>query len=138
MTDESGHNRDKRCEDAHHAIQAQMADFLRDASSDGVQQARAIHGLTQRQSASGQDNYGPQEVIEIFLSQDTRTEEEDNRNDRYYSHISEHALELMAEAPQDDCGNGYDRDEPLDAREFVPHWSNGHNGGVTAWLEGNE
>ena len=136
MADERRHNRNQRGKDAHHTIQTQVANLLSDAYGNGMQQARAIHSLTQSQTASGQDYYRPQEVIEVFLRQDSRAKEEGDRNDGNYAHVPEETFELVAETPQHDGGNRYDGDEPLDAGEFVSHWSDGYDGRVAAWSEG--
>ena len=138
MADERGHHCDQSSKDAHHTVQTQVSDFLGDAYGDGMQQAGTIHCLAQSQTASGQDDYRPQEVIEVFFRQDTSAEEENYWNDRNNAHVSEEAFELVAEAPQDDGGNCYDGDEPLDPGELVFHWPDGDDGGVSAWLEGYE
>ena len=138
MTDKRRHNSNERSEHAHNTVQAHIAHLLRNALGNGMQQAGAIHSLSKRQATSSQDNDGPQEIIEIFFSQDTRTEEQENRDDSNDTHISKDSFELVARTPERDGrqrNNGY---EPLDAGEFVFHGSYGHDCGIPAWLESHE
>ena len=103
-----------------------------------MQQAGTIDCLPESETACGENDDGPEEVIEIFFCQNPRPEEEHDRNDSNDSHIPKHAFELVAQAPENDSRDRDDGDEPLDPREAVSHWSDSDDGGVAARAEGRE
>ena len=103
-----------------------------------MQETRRVDCLSKSQTACSEDDDGPQEVVEVFFGQNAGTEEEDDRDNSHHAHIAEDAFELVADTPEYDGEKGGYRDEPLNAGEAILHRSDGDDGSVAAWTEGNE
>lgn len=99
---ESGDDEDHGGEDDQHAVQAEMVDFLGDAASDCGEQARRGDCLAEAEATGGEDNDRPKEVVEVFLVEDTGTEEQYHRYDRDHAHVAKDMLEVVASTPQAD------------------------------------
>ena len=138
VADESSDDEDQSREDEQDAIETEVFDALCDGSSDGVEEAGRVDCFAERETARGQDDDCPEEVVEVFFCQDAGAEEEDDGDDGDDAHVAEHGLELVAHAPEDDGCDGDDRDEPLNAGEFVFHGANRHDGRVASRPEGYE
>ena len=138
MADEGGDDEDQGGEDDQDAVQAHALHLVRDGAGDGVQEAGGGDGLAEGEAAGGEDDDGPEEVVEVFLGQDAGAEEEDERDDGHDAHVAKDVLELVRHAPQDDRHNRDPADEPLDACELVLHGPDRHDGGAFSRLEGDE
>lgn len=138
VADEGGDDEDQAREDEQHGVQAEALDADGDLARDGVQEARAVDGLAEREAAGGQDDDGPQEVVEVLLGEDAGAEEQDDRDDGDHAHVAEDVLELVAHAPQHDGGERHERDEPLHAREAVLDGAHGDDRRALAGLEADE
>lgn len=111
--DESGDDEDQGGEDDEDGVEAQALDACSDGVGDGVQEARAVDGFAEGEAAGCEDDDGPEEVVEVFFGEDAGAEEEDEGDDGYDAHVAEYVLELLADAPEDNCAKGDERDEPL-------------------------
>lgn len=138
MTDERRNNQDQAAEHNQHTIQTHPLDLLGDAVGDGVEQAGAVDGFAERETAGGEDDDGPEEVVEVLLGEDAGAEEEHDGDDGDDAHVAEDGLELVGDAPEDDGEDGDDADEPLDAGEPVAHAADRHDGRALAGLEGEQ
>ena len=103
-----------------------------------MQETGRVDCLSKSQTACSEDDDGPQEVVEVFFGQNAGTEEEDDRDNSHHTHIAEDAFELVADTPEYDGEKGGYRDEPLNAGEAILHRSDGDDGSVATWTEGNE
>ena len=99
VTDERRNNQNKPAEDAQHAVETHALDVSGDGLGDGVQQTRGVYGFTQREAARGEDDDGPEEIVEVFFGEDACAEEEDEGDDGYDAHVAEDVFELVADAP---------------------------------------
>jgi hypothetical protein len=93
-----GYQNDRR-EDNGHAIQTQAADAFGDDVRNGVQQTGAVDDCAERETSGSKNNDGPQEVVEVFVSQDTSPKEYGHRNDGNDAHVSKVPLKAAAETP---------------------------------------
>lgn len=138
VADERCDDEDEGAEDDEDAVKAHAVDSVGDGSRDGVQQARGGDGFAQGQAASGQDDDGPEEIVEVFLGQDAGAEEGDDGQDGDDAHVAEDVFELVAHAPEDDGDEGDAADVPLHTCESVSHRSDRGDGGAFAGVEGSE
>ena len=138
MADKGGNDEDQCGEHDQDAVETHALDFVRDGTGDGVEETGGGDGFAEREAASGEDDDGPEEVVEVFFCQDAGAEEEDERDDGHDAHVSEDVLELMGHAPEDNGHDGDAADKPLHARELVLHRPDRHDGGASSGLEGDE
>ena len=138
MTNERSHDEDQSGENDQDGIQTHALYFLRDGAGDRMQEARGGDGLAEREAAGGEDDDGPEEIVEVLFGQDSRAEKEDERDDGHDAHVSKDVFELVRHAPQDYGHDGDDADEPLNPGEFVFHGPDRHDGGTLSGLEGDQ
>lgn len=103
-----------------------------------MEEAGGGDGLAEGEAAGGEDDDGPQEVVEVFLGEDSRAEEQGHGDDGHDAHVAEDAFELVRHAPENDGAERDETDEPLHACEAVFHGPDGHDGRAFAGLEGDE
>lgn len=138
VTDERRNDENQGREYDQNAVQTHALDLFGDGAGNGMQEAGGLDGFAERETASGENDDGPEEIVEVFLGQDSGTEEE---HDRYYgddSHVAKDVLQLMRDAPQYDGSDGHNTDEPLSTREFVLHRPDRYDDSALSRLEGNE
>ena len=102
---------------------------------DGLEEAGGVDGFTEGEPAGGEDDDGPEEVVEVVLGEDAGAEEEDDGDDGDNAHVAEDVFELVRDAPEDDGDEGCDHDEVLDAGEGVLCGADRDDGGVVADAE---
>lgn len=138
MANKSRDDKDQCCKDDDDAVEAHALYFLRDRSGDGVQKPRTRDSFAEGKAAGGEDDDGPEEVIEVFFSEDAGSEEEDDGDDGHDAHISKDLFELVGYAPDHDGDDRHGADEPLHTGEFVLHRPDGNDGGAFTGLERDE
>lgn len=136
--DEGGDEEDERGEDEEDAVEVHALDAVGDGSGDGVKETRGGDGLAEGEAPRGEDDDGPEEVVEVLLGEDAGAEKEGHGDDGHDAHVAEDALELVRDAPERDGGECDGADKPLHASEAVFHVSDGHDGRAFARLEGDE
>ena len=136
--DEGGDEEDEGGEDDEDAVEVEALDAVGDGAGDGVQEAGGGDGLAEREAARGQDDDGPEEIVEVFLGEDAGAEEEGHRDDGYDAHVAEDPFQLVRDAPQHDGAERDGADEPLHAGEAILHRADGDDGRALARLEGDE
>ena len=92
--------------------------------------------FTKGQTSRGQDDNGPKEIIEVFLCEDPRAEEQDYGDDSYNAHVAKDAFELVCHAPKSDRNDSDNADEPLYASKAISHRSQRNDSSAFAGLEG--
>ncbi|KAI6773470.1 hypothetical protein HG531_000319 [Fusarium graminearum] len=92
MADEGCNDQDQSREDNQDTIQTHAFHFFRDDLGKSVQKTRRSNSFTQGQSTGSEDDNGPWEVVEVLLSQQTNTKEENNRDNGNDAHISKLGL----------------------------------------------
>lgn len=100
---ESRNDKNQRREHDQHPVEAVVSHLLCDGCRNGVQKAGRGDRFPEAETTSCENNNGPEEIVEVLLREDAGSEEEDDRDDRNDSHITECVLELMAHTPEDDC-----------------------------------
>lgn len=133
--DESRHDANQTGKDAHDCVEGEVFDAVGDGCSNGVEEARRVDGFSESKTASGQDDDGPEEVIEVFFGKNASAKEENDRDDGDNTHVTENALQLMANTPKHDCQKSDESDEVLNSGEAVFHGPNRNDGGVAARTE---
>lgn len=136
VADESRDDENETAEDAQNAVETHALDVGGDCLGDGVEQTGGVDGFAESEAAGGEDDDGPQEVVEVFFGEDAGSEEEHERDDGYDAHVAEDVFELVADAPQRNGDHSDDADKPLHAGELVLHRADRHDGRALAWLEG--
>ena len=138
MTDKGRNHEDESPEDDEDAIEAHALDLLRDGARDSMQESGTRDGFAEGEAAGGEDDDGPEEVVEVFFGENTSAEEKDDGYDGHDAHVPKDVFELVGDAPQHD---GYDRhaaDEPLHTGELVLHGPNGNDRGAFTGLKCDE
>lgn len=135
VADEGRNDEDETAKDNKDAVETHAFDAAGDRLGNGMEKTGRVDGLAERQASSGENDDGPEEVVEVLLRKDARSKEQHKRDDSHNTHVTEDVLELVADAPQNDGDNSDDADEPLHARELILHRANGYNRGTLAGLE---
>lgn len=115
-----------------------MLDSFADSVGQGMQKPGGCHSFPKTKSAGGQNDDGPQEIVEVFFIKDASSEEQNHGDDSDHTHVAEDMLELMAATPEGNGGHRDNGDEPLNAGEFVFDGANRDQSGVTAGMEGGQ
>lgn len=103
-----------------------------------MEQSGGVDRFAEGETTGGENDDCPEEIVEVFFGKNAGAEEQDERNDCNDSHVAKKPLQLMTDAPENDCAKGDERDEPLYASEFILDRSNGYDCGSSTWLEGQE
>lgn len=119
VRDESSTDQDQASEYNKYCIQREALDFLRNCAGNGMQETGRVNCLSKRETTGGKDNDSPEEVIEVLFSENTRSEEKNNRDNSHHAHLAEDPFELVGDAPQYDSSDGSQRDKPLDASKSI-------------------
>ena len=138
VRDETGNHKNQNREDEEHAVKAEMFDPCGDARGNGVQQARRRHSLTKTQTTGGENDNGPQEVVEILFVKDSGTEEQQKRKDSDHAHIAKDVLKLMTGTPERDGEERDDTDEILDTSEAVFDRPDRNDSGIATRVESHQ
>lgn len=136
--DEGGDDCDEGCESAGQRVEVHGGDAGGDGGGDGGEEAGGGDGFAEGEAAGGQDDDGPEEVVEVFFGEDSRAEEGEEGEDGDDAHVAEVGLELVGEAPEEDGEDGDEGDEPLEGREAVSHWSDRDDGCAAVRVECDE
>lgn len=105
---------------------------------DRVQQSRGVDGFSERETTSSKNDNCPQEIVEVFLSENTGAKEENKRDDSNNAHVPKNLLKLVGETPQEDSYKGSDSDEPLNTGELVLDGTDWHDSCALARVEGDQ
>ena len=135
VANKRGDHQNEAGENKQDPVQAHLLNRLSNSLGHGVQETRRVDRLAERETARGQNDDGPREVVEVLLGQNAHTEEENDGDDGNDAHVSKDVFKLMRGAPQTDSGNAHNSDEPLHTREAVLNGADGHNGCPLARLE---
>ena len=135
MADECRDDQDQACENDQDSVQAHALHALGDRTGNGMQESGRRDRFSEGEPSGGEDDDGPEEVVEVFFGEDAGAEEKDNRDDGDGAHVAEHVLELVAHTPKRDGADRHDADEPLHAGEGVSHGSDGHDDGAFSRLK---
>lgn len=138
MANESSNDENKTTEDNKDSVQTHAFNTTGDRLGDSMEETRRVDRLAKGQATGSEDDDGPQEVVEVLLSEDTSSEEQHKRDDGHDTHVAKDVLELVADTPQHDSDDSDSADEPLDTSELVLHGADRHNSRALAWLEGED
>ena len=138
MADEGRNNEDQARKYHQYAVQTHPVHFLRNGASNGMQKARARDGFAERETTSGENDDGPEEIVEVFFGEYAGAEEEDDWDDGDDAHVAEYTLKLMRYAPKHNRNDSNAADEPLHAGELIPHRAYWHDRSTFAGLKGDK